>query len=349
MRRRYGFTLIELLVVIAIIAILIGLLLPAVQKIREAANRMKCTNNLKQIGLALHNYEATYGYFPTAGAQSGALGSANELPSVNGGLETRGWEYQILPYVEQDSLYRIGQQNGVYSWNATLGKSLVEVSVKTFQCPSRGSGRTSLTASWGSVYAMGDYAGVRTEWLSDGNDWQNNYPASANTVQAFGGIIGKGCQIFDNVAMIQKFEPVTIASVTDGTSTTLAIMEKSVNAKYYKPEVWDWWELPGWAHNADWPNTRLIGNWIPLLDDTQDRGAAGLGWYFTNGPGSKTMEFGFGSAHPGVVMAVFGDGSVRPVRKTANACGNSSWSDASCVLYHLGGRADGWVINESNY
>jgi len=347
--RRIGFTLIELLVVIAIIAILIGLLLPAVQKIREAANRIKCTNNLKQIGLGIHNYESAFGYFPTAGAQSGVLGQPQELPANNGGLETRGWEYQILPYVEQDNLYRIGQSNSIYSWVPSLGKALVEMPVKIYQCPSRGNGRVSIPASWGTVYAMGDYAGVRTEWSSDGNDWQFNHPASANTEQAFGGIIGKGCQVFSNAAQNQKFTPVTFASITDGTTNTIAIMEKAVWVRARQPYAspnWDWWETPGWAHNADWPNTRLIGNWIPLLDDKDDRPQ----WFFDSAGGiGRPAEFGFGSAHPGVVLAVMGDGSVRGIKKSANNCGNSGWSDSSCVLYHLGGRSDGWTINDTAY
>jgi hypothetical protein len=293
-----------------------------------------------------------YSRFPTCGAQSAALGTTQ---AQSAGFDIGGWAYQILPYVEQANLYKIGQ-NGLYNWNAAIGKTPVEVPVPIYNCPSRPD-RVSVPASWGSVYAMADYASVRTEWLNDGGDWQLNHAASSNTSQAYGGIIVKGSQIYtlaDGVTVdpskSTKWRGVKPGNVPDGTSNTVAIMEKAVNAMFYQPQVWDWWELPGWAHNADWPMGRLIGNWIPLLPDGQDRRTIPgypSGWYDPN-TGHST-EFGFGSAHTGIVNALFGDGSVRPLAMSLNDCGSSGWSDSTCVLYHLGGRADGWVVGNIDF
>jgi prepilin-type N-terminal cleavage/methylation domain-containing protein/prepilin-type processing-associated H-X9-DG protein len=331
---RKGFTLIELLVVIAIIAILIGLLLPAVQKVREAASRLQCQNNLKQIGLAMYNYESTYKYFPTAGANSGGFG----VPASTAGFETMGWEYQILPFVEQDALYRIGQASGPYNWNAAIGKAMVEVPVTLYLCPSR-SNRTSVVMPWGAAYAMGDYAGVMVEWGFQASATQ---PPDPNEPYTFMGIIAKGGHVrTDNPALTRKNGAVRVTAVPDGLSNTIAIMEKGVMAQNYQPQNWDWWELPGWALGADWPNMRLIGNWLPLLADNQDRPQ----WmYASAGNVGRPAEFGFGSPHTGSINTLFGDGSVRSLSLTLNSGGNRSSNDGTSILYHLGHRADGFVV-----
>ena len=100
-KHRQGFTLIELLVVIAIIAILIGLLLPAVQKVREAASRMSCTNNLKQLGIAVHNYHDAYKCFPP-----NELWIYSDQPAYTADHRSWSWLFFILPYVEQENLYK---------------------------------------------------------------------------------------------------------------------------------------------------------------------------------------------------------------------------------------------------
>lgn len=191
--RRSGFTLIELLVVIAIIAVLIGLLLPAVQKVREAAARIKCSNNLKQIGVAFHSYHDTTGFLPTAG-NDGAT-----TPGQNPAVDRRdfGWCYEILPYIEQENLQK---QTSVAVIRATP--------VSVYGCPTRQGPRVV------SGNAKSDYAG-------NGGTNPNTRPGTNCNGPVVLSRNGTGNNVQPGVLQF--------AGVPDGLSNTLFVGEKFVN------------------------------------------------------------------------------------------------------------------------
>jgi prepilin-type N-terminal cleavage/methylation domain-containing protein len=172
-RSRTGFTLIELLVVIAIIAILIGLLLPAVQKVREAAARMKCSNNIKQLGLAVHNFESSYSKLPPIGSWGATFRNNGYTPPYNGGSltsadgATGSLFVHLLPYVEQNNLYNQFSALGNLSTNDTASNTpyfnaydaLISTPVKLFLCPSDGSNPSGQQTHSAGSYASCNYAG----------------------------------------------------------------------------------------------------------------------------------------------------------------------------------------------
>lgn len=282
-RRFPGFTLIELLVVIAIIGILIALLLPAVQKVRESANRAQCSNNLKQIGLAFLSHHQVYGHFPCGGSgpdgtptYANGTSAGNGTP-VSGQQQKAGWGFQILPFIEGENVWKAGPYVAISTPNSV------------FFCPSR---RLPMTANHGP-YAPGN------------QNVPNAGKPFTTALCDYAASNGEGT----GVVRVSSQDPIHLRDIHDGASNTLVVSEKQM----YLPDLGLWQPDDNEGYTAGWDHDTIrhtdaaktgqyppAPDWRSKLSDTANLAGA------------------FGSSHPAGFQAVFADGSVHQLPFSIN-------------------------------
>jgi len=317
-RKHPGFTLIELLVVIAIIAVLIALLLPAVQQAREAARRSQCKNNLKQFGLAAHNYHDAFSMMPLGGTMNAPAGpTPSGAPNVS-------WAVRSLPYLEQAGLYNQLNMSltNVPSQVLSDGKQAREHQVSAFRCPS------DPNPNFRSQYAQSSYSASIGSQRTPSSDSacnpflglaQNLIPTNADYSRTLdlGAISGMFSQGGASIAL---------TDVSDGASNTLLFGEILPDCMLSIPVGW-------WPNNA----RATIGSTLaPINEMTTCEGSTRVSNPACISPDNFNYSWGFKSMHTGGGQFTMADGSVRFISQNIDASTYQS----------LGGRADGKTLGE---
>lgn len=313
-RQRFAFTLVELLVVIAIIGILVALLLPAVQAAREAARRMECSNNLKQLGLSLHNYHDTFKVFPPALMGSGRYNNPNYHAARGGVKNTTGWAL-MLPFYEQGAIadqYDFGRCSSMSSpYAATVAGTdldndkLYNARVDVLECPTHPEAGTLSTSAAGTTGFYSRRDAIRTSYLfSTGGT--TDYSGSWST---YSGVVYQGVFGNDGAA--------NFAQLTDGTANVIAIGE-AAGGRFKTSTEYGPWGMTG-THTC-------CHGYVPSASSTALTQAFAdvysSNWNinedYNADPQRRTYAWVFSSLHPGGAQFAFADGSVHFLPETIN-------------------------------
>ena len=354
--KKPGFTLVELLVVIAIIGILIGMLLPAVQSVREAARRTSCLNNLRQLGLASHNFESTFGSFPKSGNKQSDLWYQTDIDNgqIDGiSNESAGWCFQILPYIEQQNVANLRSTDlGLTDVNPMTGLALVETEIPMMTCPTRGP-RFWTDSSTAITWFCGDYANFegRNE-LCPMND-PNEEPlepvfvsGSRTNLDFYSGVIVRGGGFTDernistnplsnNNAYFSN-KKIGFSDILDGSSNTMLVAEASQFAGTYSgisPMHWQHVGNVGGVFAAGFFTNGRFNR--PFTWSVNFKSDSDPERNIVQGFGLTTDERGFGSAHPGTFSAVMSGGATISI----------SMNTDCRVFRNICERADGILVN----